>query len=192
MLDLLSFWTGGNRVTGKNGKLLVKFDDGVNDLPLSETCFGSIILPTKHSDYQSFKQNMDIAMKFGSRGFSFIWCTYCSALSRLFYLFIILVLPITIATYLAFVMFYLFCSVHVARKGLSTTRTVKYCGEKLLQCLQVQQCYISLLNSVYTFIISCKKLKIELFMFIAHVVLHYLHNHIKKQFTNIYNMKLSI
>ena len=66
MLDLLSFWTGGNRITGKNRKLLVKFDDGVNDLPLSETCFGAITLPAKHSDYQSFKQNMDIAIKFGS------------------------------------------------------------------------------------------------------------------------------
>lgn len=72
MLDLLSFWTGGNRVRNDNDILLVKFDGGINDLPLSETCFKSIILPAKHSDYEAFKQNMDIALKFGARGFSFI------------------------------------------------------------------------------------------------------------------------
>ncbi len=40
-------------------------------LPLSQTCFKTIVLPTKNSDYEDFKKNMDIALKYGSKGFSF-------------------------------------------------------------------------------------------------------------------------
>ncbi|XP_031573313.1 uncharacterized protein LOC116307286 isoform X2 [Actinia tenebrosa] len=70
LVDLVCFWTAGG-LQVSNGQLLVKFDGGANNLPLSETCFKSIILPTKHEEYSSFKKNMDIALKYGSKGFSF-------------------------------------------------------------------------------------------------------------------------
>lgn len=51
--------------------MLVKFDGGANDLPLAETCFLSITIPAKHETYNAFKRSMDIALKYGSKGFSF-------------------------------------------------------------------------------------------------------------------------
>ena len=70
LLDLVWFWTAGSTIPCGTKPFLVKFDGGANSLPLSETCFMTIILPAKHADYQSFK-NMDIALKFGSHGFCF-------------------------------------------------------------------------------------------------------------------------
>ncbi|XP_078364127.1 uncharacterized protein LOC144648453 [Oculina patagonica] len=69
MVTLVHFWTGAD--TLPKDSLRVKFDDGSNVLPLAETCFRTIVLPTKHTNYDDFKKNMDIALKFGSRGFSF-------------------------------------------------------------------------------------------------------------------------
>ena len=71
MTDLLSFWSGAPVLALSDGDLQAKFDGGAHDLPLSETCYGTIILPTKHASYEKFKVNMDIALKFGSKGFSF-------------------------------------------------------------------------------------------------------------------------
>ena len=72
MEDLISFWTGArNLPTGKDSALLVKFDDGSNILPLAETCFKTIILPIKHICYEDFQKNMNIALNFGAKGFSF-------------------------------------------------------------------------------------------------------------------------
>ena len=84
MLDLISFWTGGSTLQSGIDSLLVKFDGGANLLPLSETCFRTIVLPTKHTTYDDFKKHMDIACKFGSTGFSFTWLSIIiiSTLSR--------------------------------------------------------------------------------------------------------------
>lgn len=71
MLDLVNFWTAGNTINQSKDKLLVKFDEGTNSMPLSETCFNTIVLPTKNKEYEDFKKNMDIALKYGSKGFSF-------------------------------------------------------------------------------------------------------------------------
>jgi len=72
MVDLLNFWTAASNLpTGKDSALLVKFDDGSNVLPLAETCFRTIVLPTKYTTYEEFRKNMDIALQFGSKGFSF-------------------------------------------------------------------------------------------------------------------------
>ena len=71
MTDLMSFWSGAPALALSDGDLQAKFDGGAHDLPLSETCFRTIILPTKHTSYEKFKVNMDIALKFGSKGFSF-------------------------------------------------------------------------------------------------------------------------
>lgn len=49
----------------------MKFDGGSNSLPLSETCFQSVILPTKYREYADFKKNMDIALRYGLKGFTF-------------------------------------------------------------------------------------------------------------------------
>ncbi|XP_015768058.1 PREDICTED: uncharacterized protein LOC107346752 [Acropora digitifera] len=69
--DLLCFWTAVGTLVTKDGPLKVTFDDGALVLPLSETCFRKIILPTKHETYELFKAKMDIALKYGSKGFSF-------------------------------------------------------------------------------------------------------------------------
>lgn len=71
LVDLVCFWTAGTTIPCNAEPFMVKFDGGANSLPLSETCFKTIILPTRHADYQSFKKNIDIALKFGSRGFCF-------------------------------------------------------------------------------------------------------------------------
>ena len=52
-------------------ELMVTFDGGANMLPLSEACFMKIILPEKHHEYDEFKKNMDVALTYGSTGFSF-------------------------------------------------------------------------------------------------------------------------
>ena len=52
-------------------QLLLKFDDGASDLPLSETCFLTMTIPSKYNTYDEFKKHMDIALKYGSSGFSF-------------------------------------------------------------------------------------------------------------------------
>lgn len=71
MGDLLSFWTGATTIPTGKDSLLVKFDAGSNTLPLAETCFRTIVLPTEHTTYDEFRKNIDIALKFGSKGFSF-------------------------------------------------------------------------------------------------------------------------
>lgn len=71
MGDLLSFWTGATTIPTGKDSLLVKFDAGSNTLPLAETCSRTIVLPTEHTTYDEFRKNMDIALKFGSKGFSF-------------------------------------------------------------------------------------------------------------------------
>ena len=65
--DLISFWTGKNNYQSKDGQLLVKFDTGENKLPLSETCFKSLILPITHTEYL----NLNIALNYGAKGFAF-------------------------------------------------------------------------------------------------------------------------
>ena len=67
----MTFWTGESGFKSTSGKLLVKFDDAEHHLPLSETCIRSIILPIKHQQYLDFKKYMNMALKYGSCGFSF-------------------------------------------------------------------------------------------------------------------------
>ena len=67
---LLTFWTGESAFKESSGHL-IKFDKAENKLPMSETCFQSVTLPTKHEQYMEFKQNKDIALKYGSSGFAF-------------------------------------------------------------------------------------------------------------------------
>lgn len=73
MTDLCCFCTGSNILPPRRGDvkpLLVKFD-GAIDLPLSETCILTMTIPSKHKAYCEFKKYFDIALKYGSSGFTF-------------------------------------------------------------------------------------------------------------------------
>ena len=67
---LLTFRTGESAFKTSSGHL-IKFEKGENNLLMSETCFRSITLPTKHEQYMEFKRNMDIALTYGASGFAF-------------------------------------------------------------------------------------------------------------------------
>ena len=41
------------------------------DLPMAESCFFNIVLPIVHSEFEQFKKKMDVALKYGSKGFWF-------------------------------------------------------------------------------------------------------------------------
>jgi len=69
LVDLCSFWTGTNMLP-KRDTMLVKFDASI-ELPISETCFLSITIPTKHKSFEDFQKYFDIAVKYGAQGFSF-------------------------------------------------------------------------------------------------------------------------
>ena len=56
MVDLVNFWTGASTLPTGNDSLLVKFDAGSSTLPLAETCFRTIVLPTEHSTYDEFRK----------------------------------------------------------------------------------------------------------------------------------------
>ena len=74
MTDLCCFWTGSNTLPPRHQdikQLLLKFDNGASDLPLSETYFLTMTIPSKYNTYHEFKKHMDIALKYGSSGFSF-------------------------------------------------------------------------------------------------------------------------
>ena len=51
---------------------MARFSDDANSKsPMAETCFMSLIVPVGHSTYESFRNSMDIAVQYGSHGFSF-------------------------------------------------------------------------------------------------------------------------
>jgi hypothetical protein len=48
------------------------FDKTVTlELPMAECCFNNLILPVLHTTLEDFKKKMDIAIKHGSKGFTF-------------------------------------------------------------------------------------------------------------------------
>ena len=68
MTDLCCFWTAMNNLPPRNGTLQVKFKEDKDTLPIAETCFFTISLPTVHELYADFKKFMDIALTNGSLG----------------------------------------------------------------------------------------------------------------------------
>lgn len=38
---------------------------------MAESCFANLILPVVHNSFDDFLKNMDIALKYGSKGFTF-------------------------------------------------------------------------------------------------------------------------
>jgi len=49
----------------------VKFDNGEVTLPMAQTCFLALTIPTIHEEYLPFKRAFDTALKYGAKGFSF-------------------------------------------------------------------------------------------------------------------------
>jgi hypothetical protein len=70
LIDLVSFWTASNNVGYERELLLVKFNADCK-LPMSETCFKGLVLPSKHTTYEDFRKSMDTALNYGSKGFDF-------------------------------------------------------------------------------------------------------------------------
>ncbi|CAB3991436.1 PREDICTED: uncharacterized protein LOC107346752 [Paramuricea clavata] len=71
LVDLVSFWTAGSTIGYNDELLMVKFNADCK-LPMAETCFMGIVLPTRHTSYDDFRKHMDIALRYGSKGFDFI------------------------------------------------------------------------------------------------------------------------
>lgn len=72
-MELCSFWTGINKLPSSTNdeSMLVKFDASI-DLPIVETCFNSMTIPSKFDKFKDFAKMMDIAIKYGSKGFTSI------------------------------------------------------------------------------------------------------------------------
>ena len=70
-MDLCCFWAAVNILPLSAGKeFLVKFDSSI-ELPVVEVCFMTMTLPSKYKAFEDFAKQMDIAIKFGSKGFTF-------------------------------------------------------------------------------------------------------------------------
>ena len=70
--DLCCFWTGTNQLPTRSTMLIAKFDDsGDILLPMAESCFLSLTLPVKHTTFPDFVKHMDLALKYGYKGFCF-------------------------------------------------------------------------------------------------------------------------
>lgn len=72
MVDLVNFWIGVSIFLIGNNLLLVKFDVGLSILFLVEICFRIIVFLIQYLSYDEFRINMDIVLKFGLKGFSFL------------------------------------------------------------------------------------------------------------------------
>lgn len=70
LVDLCRFWTGSNTLPERSSQMQVKFDENI-ELPIAETCFLSMTIPTKHQSFEEFQKFFDIAVKHGGQGFSF-------------------------------------------------------------------------------------------------------------------------
>ena len=68
LTDLSCFWTASNQLPSRGGTIQVKFNDGDSKLPLAETCFSIITLPTVHKSFEDFCKSMDTALLYGSMG----------------------------------------------------------------------------------------------------------------------------
>ena len=72
LTDLCCFWTGSNMLPPRSGKLNVFFDKASpNLMPMAESCFCNLTLPVVHLSFDQFWKQMDNALKYGSKGFTF-------------------------------------------------------------------------------------------------------------------------
>lgn len=70
--DLCCFWTGFDLLPSRSERLNVMFNTSSDmELPMAESCFFNIVLPIVHSEFEQFKKKMDVALKYGSKGFCF-------------------------------------------------------------------------------------------------------------------------
>lgn len=69
--DLLQFWTGWPSLPLMSEKLPVTFlpKETSKELPVADTCFKTLSVPTIHNHYDAFQSKMDVAVKYGKVGF---------------------------------------------------------------------------------------------------------------------------
>lgn len=70
--DLLSFWTSYQKIAAAHQGLTLLFPDNKANfpLPVANTCFNQLTIPTQYESFADFATKMDIALKYGSKGFS--------------------------------------------------------------------------------------------------------------------------
>ena len=68
LTDMSCFWTASNQLPSRGKTVQVKFNDGDSKLPLAETCFSILTLPTVHKSFEDFCTSMDTALLYGSMG----------------------------------------------------------------------------------------------------------------------------
>ena len=70
--DLLSFWTSWKKVPAAHEDLILLFPNSKGNFPfpVANTCFRQLTIPVKYETYANFAAKMDIALKYGSKGFS--------------------------------------------------------------------------------------------------------------------------
>lgn len=70
--DLLSFWTSSPKIPAAHEGLTLHFADnaGTFPFPVANTCFRQLTIPVQYKSYADFAAKMDVALKFGSKGFS--------------------------------------------------------------------------------------------------------------------------
>ena len=70
--DLLSFWTSSPKMPTAHDGLTLHFADNAGTFlfPASNTCFRQLTIPVQWRSYADFAAKMDVALKFGSKGFS--------------------------------------------------------------------------------------------------------------------------
>jgi hypothetical protein len=70
--DLLWFWTASQGMPGINDEILLVFPSEAESfaLPIANTCFNQLTIPTRYDTYKEFVTKMDVALKYGAKGFS--------------------------------------------------------------------------------------------------------------------------
>ena len=70
--DFFFFWTGFVILPAPSERLNVMFNTSSQmELPMAESCFSNIVLPTVHKEFEQFKNKMDVALNYGCKGFCF-------------------------------------------------------------------------------------------------------------------------
>ena len=70
--DLLSFWTSSQKMPAAHEGLVLLFPNSKGNFPfpVANTCFRQLTIPIQYETYADFATKMDIALKYGSKGFS--------------------------------------------------------------------------------------------------------------------------
>lgn len=72
LTELLKFWTGVGQMPDINEDLELSFPSADEDisLPVANTCFNKMVIPTRYNEYKEFVSKMDISLLYGCEGFT--------------------------------------------------------------------------------------------------------------------------